>query len=155
MTPLHIDILNFLKTGNFDVIRIGQSKGWIADNFPKPDSVWDTDEGSIWSYGNIELHFNENELFMIYSDHFNTEKLHAGEHISLNNWIFDRPRSLTLKNVIQALNTEHIDFQKTTNELNITLTFSSGVVLYFENHKDIENLDPNKYHLMAFAFKNN
>lgn len=155
MNLIHIDFLEFIKTGKFDCIKIGQTKEYILENFPKPDSIWDDyhTSSNIWTYGNIEFHFSKNELYMIFSDHFNYQKLNAGKHISIDRWIFERPRRLTLKNVIQELNTHHIDFQKTTTKLNIELKLNSGVILYFENHKDITDLDPNKFHLVAFAFK--
>lgn len=156
MSLIHIDFLEFIKTGRFDCIKLGQKKDYILNNFKNPDSVWnDTSENSIWLYGNIEFHFAENELYMIFSDHFNHEKLNAGEHISIDRWIFERPRRLSLKNVIQELNTHSIDFHKNTTKLNIELKLNSGVILYFENHKDITDLDPNQYHLIAFSFKEN
>lgn len=150
---IEIDILEFFKTGKFDYIKLGQTKSWILKNFSKPDSDYDNLSGSIWTYGNIEFHFSEDKLFLIYSDHFNNGLLSAGEHINLDRWIFEYPKKLKMKYVIEQLNKENIDYQKVTTKLNIEIVLTSGVKLIFENIKDTPNLDSNQYHLIAFAYK--
>jgi hypothetical protein len=67
-----IDLLDFIKYGKFDYIKIGKSKEWIINNFPDPDFLSKSPEvynHPIWQYGNIEFHFNNEELFLIYSDY--------------------------------------------------------------------------------------
>ncbi len=61
-----IDLLEFIQSAKFDYIKLGQTKEWILNNFPDPDGLQDSAEvydNPIWWYGNIELHFNGQELF--------------------------------------------------------------------------------------------
>jgi hypothetical protein len=68
---IHIDILSFIRTGKFDYLKIGQTKEWILNNFPDPDDIGIGDtikNAQIWFYGNIELHFDKDELSLIFSE---------------------------------------------------------------------------------------
>lgn len=152
---LKINILDFFRTGNFGNARFRQTKQEILAHFAPPDDVWNNNNGSeIWRYGIIEFHFFEDELCTIFSDNFQWEKLNAGSLIELDTWIFERPRRLSLKNILMELNLQRFDYQKKQNELGaILLELPSGVTLHFENHKDIPNLDPNKFRLEAFYIK--
>lgn len=151
--PVSIDLLTFCQTAKFDCIEPGQSSEWILNNFPDPDSIADMGHGvQIWTYGNIEFHFADNALLMIFSDHFSRQTLHGGNSLDIRPWIFTKKQVL-LKNALQELNYRQIDYQKTTTKLNIAVRLSSGVVLYFENSKDIAGLDPNRYRLIAFALR--
>lgn len=153
MKAIKIDILEFVKTGKFACIKLGQSKDCILNNFLKPDYIGGgMQKDNIWLYGNIEFHFDDDKLFMIFSDNFNSQKLNAGNNIRLKRWIFDTPDGLSLKNVTQELNSQKIDFVKETNDDMIKLKFKSGVSFYFENHKEIPNLSPDEYCLIAFDF---
>lgn len=154
---IKINILDFFKTGNFDCVRLGQTKDQILAHFASPDEVWNNNNGGeIWSYGIIEFHFFEDELYTIFSDDFQWEKLNGGKSIELDRWIFERPRRLSLKNVLSELNLQHIDYQKKQNQLGaILLVLPSGVTLHFENHKDLPDLDPNKFRLEAFYISSN
>lgn len=64
---IKIDFLEFFKFGKFDFIKLGQTKEWILNNFPEPDSRFDSEmlkNGcDIWTYGDIEFHFTGQELF--------------------------------------------------------------------------------------------
>jgi hypothetical protein len=72
--PINIDLLEFFKTGKFDYLKLGQNKKWILDNFADPDEVFQNNyEAPIWLYGNVELHFrNDETLFLIYSDYIDS-----------------------------------------------------------------------------------
>jgi len=74
--PVVVDLYDFIIKGAFDCIKIGQTKEWILNNFPDPDDVENgfhmTKKGSIWTYGNIEFHFSDNILFLIFCDNFST-----------------------------------------------------------------------------------
>lgn len=72
--PIQVDLLEFFRIGKFDYLKLGQTKEWIINNFPDPDGMnTDTYESPIWVYGNIELHFNDDEtLYLIYSDYIDT-----------------------------------------------------------------------------------
>jgi hypothetical protein len=110
LSPIEIDLLTFIRTGKFDYLKLGQTKQWIINNFPDPDETYpDSYQAPIWRYGNIELHFTDNEkLFLIYSDYLDT--LDGGQNLRLEKWIFNEPEKLTLDYVIQCLNKERIGF---------------------------------------------
>ncbi|ATA67569.1 hypothetical protein CGC48_02330 [Capnocytophaga cynodegmi] len=149
-----IDLLAFCKSGEFENIKLGQTKEWILANFTEPDSIWDNQYGqSIWTYGDIEFHFDNEELIFIFSDNFSRKALSTGENLEINPWIFEKPKTLKLKKVMEILNTENIDFIKQTTSISIILKLKSGVEFTFENEKDIPNLNPNQYILSAFCLK--
>ncbi|EHH6118450.1 hypothetical protein J8O47_002069 [Listeria monocytogenes] len=37
--PVEIEMETFIQKGEFDCIKIGQTKEWILNNFPDPDSI--------------------------------------------------------------------------------------------------------------------
>jgi hypothetical protein len=132
-----IDLLEFIKTGQFDHIRIGQTRQWILNNFADPDDFQDSPDiynSPIWRFGNIEFHFNKDELFLIHSDYIDT--LDGGESLELKKWIFSEPQKLVLIYVLEQLNQERINFKvehQASGELsvvNVTI-IRSGVVLSF------------------------
>lgn len=164
---VHIDLLDFLRTGEFGPLKLGQTKEWIGKNFAKPDMVYrNNDESPIWHYGNIELHFHDdNHLFLVHADHI--DSLTGGEVIDLNKWIFDRPQMLTLEYVICHLNKERISFKLQHKLLpqgfvcvNIEL-LDSKVLLGFrpdESEYDLKKLldyfkiaDSNEFKLESFS----
>jgi hypothetical protein len=106
-----IDLLEFIKSGRFDYIKLGQTKEWILNNFPDPDGFAESPEVSrhpIWQYGNIKFHFTQDQLTLIYSDYIDT--LDGGESLELYEWIFTEPRKLTLAYVTAQLNQQRISF---------------------------------------------
>lgn len=133
--PIAINLLNFIRTGKFDYIKLGQTKAWILNNFPDPDNFPDDYDDPIWRYGNIEFHFNGDELFLIYSDYINT--LTGGQSLHLEKWIFDKPKELTLENVARHLARERINYKLEHGTLPIGHTsatieiLTSGVKLGF------------------------
>ena len=121
--PIQINLLEFFKTGKFDWLKLGQTKEWILNNFADPDDA-DSDyyNNPIWVYGNIELHFGDDEtLFLIYSDYIDT--LEGGPSLHLDKWILNEPEKLTLEYVIHHLNKERINFKLEHR------TFSQGFVI--------------------------
>ena len=162
---INIDILEFLKFGKFDYIKLGQTKSWILNNFPDPDDFNHTyflsGKCSIWRYGNIEFHFDNDKLYLIYSDYLND--LDGGKYIQLNKWILEDSTKLTLLEVLRKLNEEDIDYHKYRESNLITLKLDSGVVLSFENlqptdpqFKNLQTdkeVNPNDTQMVSFAFK--
>jgi hypothetical protein len=151
---IEIGILDFIKTGRFDYVKIGQSKEWILNNFPDPDDIGMGDtisNAKIWFYGNIELHFEKNELCLIFCE--NIARLDGGAHLKLNKWILDDTNSLTLLNFIEKLNIERIDFSKTTEKYDFEYVrlniLSSNVQLTFTDEEN-NSKNPNKFMLSAF-----
>ncbi|WP_378174026.1 hypothetical protein [Aquimarina sp. SS2-1] len=153
-TPIEVDFLEFFKTGKFDYLKLGQTKEWIINNFPDPDGYdasFLTEEVNIWTYGGIELHFENKKLYLIFSDYWYEGKLENSKQLKLNKWIFNDIGKLNLRFVLESLNTQNIDFKKKTDTLGVLLRLNSGVELTFENLNDIEGLDTNDFHLTSFG----
>lgn len=148
-----IDFFEFFKTGKFDYIKLGQTKEWILNNFPEPDSRFGGEmlkNGfDIWTYGDIEFHFAEQELFLIFSDHFSTLK--GGKKLKLVKWILSDISKLNLMYVLTELNANNIDYKKKTDNLSVVLRLNSGVELTFENINETENLSSNEFQMVAFG----
>lgn len=165
----------FLKTGKFDYLEIGQTKDWILNNFPDPEDWSSNSSGimgaDIWKYGHIELHFSNDKLTTIFSDHFNfvsvnvdshkvefeeiTAILDGGKSLEIKPWIVDS--ELTIADAITTLLTENIDFNVETNPFNlddhfINITLKSGVTLSFQGNK---NKPVNHCTLGAFSYSGN
>jgi len=158
--PLPIDLLAFFRSGRFDCLRIGQDRETILHDFPDPDD-WSArspmERASIWRYGNVELHFADDRLCMIFCDYVDT--LDGGPSLAIDPWLLARP-GLTLLDVVSALNREHIDFTKTTHALGaraqayVKLELASGVELQFD-HRDEppEGRGPNEMRLGSFSLQ--
>ena len=87
-----IDLLEFIKSGRFDYIKLGQTKEWLLNNFPDPDGFAESPKMNahpIWQYGNIEFHFTQGQLTLIYSDYI--DSLDGGKSLELHKWIFAEP----------------------------------------------------------------
>jgi hypothetical protein len=166
--PIDIDLLTFIRTGEFDYIKLRQTKEWIINNFPDPDDTYkDNYDSPIWFYGNIEFHFNDNnELFLIYSDHIDT--LNGGQSLRLKKWIFDKPEELTIENVVGHLAKERINYKLEFGTLSDGYTsaaiesLTSGVKLGFnlpENDEEdygqylerLKSADSNLYRLYSIS----
>ena len=154
--PIEIDFLEFFKTGKFDFLKLGQTKEWVLHNFPDPDGGFDNDllekkEFDIWTYGDIELHFQHEKLFLIFSDYWYEWKLEGGEYLNLKKWIFEDISKLNLQYMLQELNNQNIDYKKKTDKLGVLVRLNSGVELTFENLNDEEGLSSNEFHLSSFC----
>ena len=146
---VEISIFDFFKHGKFDYIKLGQTKEWILDNFPDPDGQNKYRSGDIWQYGNIEFHFSENKLFLIFSDRL--DNFNGGENLLVNNWILDEDDS-SLIHILRILNENDIDYKKKTFNTNtIKVTLESGVTLDFYNLDEVKNENINNYRMIGFA----
>lgn len=121
----------------------------------------------IWFYGNIELHFHDDEtLYLIYSDYIET--LEGGPSLHLNKWILSEPDKLTLEYVIHHLNLERVSFKlehKTSSQgfvnTNIEIVASKVLLGFSPDENDGENIeefivrckteDSNKFKLAAIS----
>ncbi|MBD0404064.1 hypothetical protein [Flammeovirga sp. EKP202] len=166
---ISIDLEEFLTTGKFDFIKLGKTKEWILNNFADPDGYEEHPKiikDDVWTYGNIEFHFYNNKLFLIFSD--NLDILKGGKSLTLKKWILESPEKLTLNDMISALNNKHIDFHKKTNkmeQLTVQLILESGVNLGFaleqhlnEDYEDFlercQKTNQDKYILCSFSLNN-
>jgi hypothetical protein len=155
-----IDLLTFMRTGRFDCIEPGQTQEYVLHNFPDPDGFDARDlapAGSgrftIWRYGNIELHFEGDRLYLIYSDYIDT--LTGGEALAVAPWILGDPARRSLSEVMRALTRERIDFSKRTGRIDdIQLVLASGVILHFAALELPRGcVDPDLLQVSAFALQ--
>ncbi len=150
--PISVSLLEFFRTGRFDCLSLGETKEWILHNFPDPDVGDVPGHGrrtSIWGYGAIELHFEGEELWMIYSDHL--DRLVAGSGIALDPWLLATPGDCTLARITQAL-IDHglaLDIQPRPRSVEVEIR-DSGVRLFFEEAED-GDLPRSAYTISAFS----
>jgi hypothetical protein len=149
---IEISLFDFFKYGKFDCIKLGQTKEWVLNNFPDADSQYENKPFDILKYGNIEFHFYNNILFLIFSEEFGN--FNEGKSLIIDKWILKKPNKLKLLNVLEKLNENGIDYEKKEDNLGIKLKLESGIELTFENNNDIENLNKNYYELTTFGLYN-
>ncbi len=163
---LVIDFKQFFKFGKFDFIKLGKTKEWVIHNFPDPDGYLDHSsvfKDDIWRYGNIEFHFHQEELFLIYSDYVDT--LAGGDSLELEKWFLSKPTQFDLLCVMRFLNEERVDFAKKTSTAipsSVVLELTSGVDLGFALEEEEEedylaycnrskSEDQSKFRLISFS----
>jgi hypothetical protein len=147
-----IDLLRFIKYGDFGSIKIGMSREEILDVFPQPDdwmNGYKMENSPIWRYGNFEMHFNGNDvLYLIYSDY--VEELFVGKNLYLNRWIFEIDKKIKFKEIKNELNKEGILFDSIANwghkafriiQSDVTLTFWGEEIISNEGMKVISPFD--------------
>lgn len=152
---MNIDILNFIRTGQFDCLKPGQTKEWILNNFPAPDDIGmgsSLENSEIWFYGNIELHFDKDKLSLIFSE--SIVDLNGGKSLQLNKWALSDRENLKLSNFIQKLNIEHIDFSKNTEKydfeyVKLRISESNVELTFIDEEKKLNN--PNEFILSSFS----
>ncbi len=141
---IEIALLRFIKTGEFDFVKIGDSKEKILHKFPAPDDfgIGSTlNTAKIWRYGNIEFHFVDNRLTSIFSDRI--ADINGGKSIILNKWIFDHTKKLELTQFISSIIQEKIDFDlrhlKSTGQISIMVSTSNVEILFdrSDDHNDV------------------
>lgn len=154
---IEIDLLHFLRTGEFNIIRLGQTKNWILENFPEPDNCIPGlayQEASIWRYGDIEFHFDKNELFLICTESF--KNISGGKSLKIINWLDELSQIFTLEFIIKHLNSEKIDFELVNdkmlkNYVRLTL-LESGVKMTFIGEIKFRIIkNRNRYRLAAIS----
>lgn len=89
---LKIDMLEFFRSGEFAGVGSGLSCAQIASMFGRADASFKSAGAEILRYGAFEFHFFQDEIFMIFSDHFRSGPLNFGggraRQIEIEPWIF-------------------------------------------------------------------
>ena len=173
---MNIDLKEFFIKGHINGIKPSISKDQFLAQYPKPDAFETNPElfmdssakryPNIWTYGNIEFHFNKEGLFMVWCDHIGDfyGKLKGGPSIELSRWFLEENTTINCINLIEILNHENLDFSRTTNKYSesIELSLSNRVQFTFhlESHWSVEpelakkrkeETSLNKYTLSAFS----
>lgn len=168
---IKIDLLDFIKTGKFDHLKLGMSKEEVLRVFPEPE-YWGTEKkyrlDPVWLYGNFELHFQDENLFMIFNDY--VDSLDGGLILEIDPWIFKPDQKIRISDFINSLIAEKIDFTKTTNIVDQVILSGIGTDIQItfdrtenqdeelmkiedrEKYKAAQkNLDPTQFELVAFC----
>ena len=150
---LKIDMLKFLRSGEFTDVKSGLSRAQIVAMFGPADASFKGAGAEILRYGAFEFHFFRDEIFMIFSDHFRSEPLGFGggraRQIEIEPWILSGcPAPIGLAAVKSALNRERIEYRERATDEGFELGLSSGVTLAFESLSESHD-----YELAAFWIK--
>ncbi len=152
---IKINILEFFQTGNFYRLILGKTKEWVLNNFPDPNyiGIGETlESAAIWRYGNLELHFDQQELFLIYSDYI--EDLSGGKFLELAPWILGKTGDFSLERIMREFNTLRMDYtilsKLNYDMIELTIT-ESQVKLTFHPEDDENDTDPNQFKLGSFS----
>ena len=153
---LKIDMLNFLRSGEFAGVKSGLSRTQIVAMFGSADASFKSAGAEILRYGAFEFHFFRDEIFMIFSDHFRSEPLNFGDgragQIEIEPWIFSGcPVPIDLAAVKGALNRERIEYRERARYDGLELNLSSSVTLAFESLSGLG--EPRGYEFAAFWIK--
>lgn len=131
----------FVENGNLGFLNLGMRKLEIKQKLGKPED-WeigknDYQKSNIWKYGDIELHFKEDKLEMIFIDNF--DNLTGGKKIKLDCWIING--KLTYQKAHEHFLSSSIPFSTQLdfyNENGISLVSSCNTILAFSG--DTEEL---------------
>ena len=153
---LKIDMLNFLRSGEFAGVGSGLSCAQLALMFDPAGASFKSAGAEILRYGVFEFHFFRDEIFMIFSDHFRSEPLNFGggraRQIEIEPWILSGcPAPIDLAAVKSALNRERIEYRECATDEGLELNLNSGVTLAFESMSGLG--EPRGYELAAFWIK--
>jgi len=152
--PIEISLKDFILESKFDCLKLGVTKSWLQHNFVEPDEVMsgETYESSpIWRYGNFELHFVGDVLWMIFSDY--TDELIGGDRIKLDKWILSDSKQTKMEDWVVELNRNAVnysvahvpEFEQTKLILNEE---DNGVILTFTGESGVLT-NPGEYKLGA------
>ena len=155
---VNLDFLEFIKTGKFGFLKLGETKTEIENQgFPPEDWIngKSKETSKIWRYGNIELHFNErNKLNGIFTDY--VSEISGGESISISNWwiLSNKKESPSLLRTIKELNSLNFNYTKTTLNVGyIELKLSNGVYFSFHHPNENPNEEQNNWTMTVIGKK--
>ncbi len=143
-----IYILDFIRTGKFGSVEIGQSINEVRRNFYKPDDISYMGHNMfIWRYGVFEFHFSDGILFLLWCDHLDFMFSPRKKQFKLDRWILDKYRKLTLRKFIEAIESEKINYTLEGTFYNseikphnvIIRIVSTNVCVYFEDYDGVES----------------
>lgn len=136
---MEIDLLRFLRSGEFGPIQFGITRQDLLNALGTPED-WVAEHeimsSPILKYGSIEFYFSADGsgLTMIYTDWLSP--IRGWGNLELSGWVFKSPPSL--EEVKAQLKQEHIDYTQAQQEFTAKtqLNLASGVTLEFESTED-------------------
>ena len=142
MKQIEIDLLSIFKSGIFYNLKVGTTRDWMLKNFIEPDNVEDGEtwiDSNFWRYGNIDFFLEDNKLIEICARSINP--LIGGKTFRIDPWILKDSKELTVKNVVEELLSEKIDFTVTHTQKKTMCQTSIGLIqssVYLIFHPEIQ-----------------
>ncbi|MBN6709651.1 hypothetical protein JFL47_11620 [Haemophilus haemoglobinophilus] len=135
-----ISILDFFKTGKFGYVELGFSKSQVISFIGKNTKIYYCISGEILKYGDMEFHFSDDELVMIFCDSlkFLYGDLNLGKEIDFEPWIFKKNKIYSFKQIQEELEKENIIFIIKESNNSIEILLESGVKFIFENESTLD-----------------
>ncbi len=147
LNPVKVSLQEFLQDGSFGAIKLDASRKAVEQAIDLPPD-WDAGAqhphtASIWKYGDLEFHFENDMLTMIFMDDFDVP--HGGRQINVAPWIINK--QLTSSQAEQRLTTARVSYRQKPfpyAENGLHITTSAGTVLAFS----AEGKDPPTLHAL-------
>ena len=105
--PISVSMREFLRTGAFGPLTIGDSAEKLKNTLGDPHEVGGSSRRhrapGIWKYGDVEFHLTDDRrrIWLIFCDTYET--LHLGGAASLDGWFFKgHPSSAVVENELNA-----------------------------------------------------
>lgn len=129
-----ISILYFFKIGKLGEIELGFSKCEVSSLIGENMGIYNGISSEILKYGDIEFHFSDDELVMIFCDSlkFLYGDMNVGTAIDFDAWIFKKRRVYSFQEVVRELKKENINYLVQKSNDGIEMILESGVRLIYE-----------------------
>lgn len=146
-----ISLRDFLQTGRLGPIELGMTRDAVAATLGPPDAEGALLRGvaRIWRYGSIELHFDEDAVFAIHSDHGSLDAPDGGRAFDLDPWIISSAlRRDTAVHELAAAGMPCTPVEEAWNPNTDGLRTPSGVSLLFEGE---DHTSPSERRLVSMS----
>lgn len=129
--PDSITYLDLLRTGKLRDIGLGASRPFVQECFGDPDQ-WgigtDVPDATIWKYGVVEFHFQDDHVFLLHCERFGGMPRHL--RLPLKPWkLRDDSRIEEVERLLEAEGLRFLRERLPGNES--VLTLDNFVRLYF------------------------
>jgi len=143
---ISINILDFLKTGQFGLIKLGMNIDEVIKILGQPENRLDSPDAILISYGYWEIHFlcnNNNKVFLIQNDNLlydctNHDELieFKNDHFTINLEFLKPFEYIRLEKIIDILKANNIEYQLNHNKP-YHLELANGINLGFTDNEPI------------------
>lgn len=164
-----IELEKFIKTGNFDKIKVGTStKQDVIDLMGNDYDFGDCGETQIIKYGWYEFFYwtQSKIVFGIQNDHLqfdcsNHDEMieYENDYIKVDNWFLEGNKSTTFSEVIRILKSENIQYEFEKQNFDGALEYlklDNGITIDFNNEMTnwVYNKSENEWNIKSKLIKN-
>ena len=141
-----IELKKFIKTGNFDCIKVGTStKQDVIDLMGNEFEFGDFGDSQIIKYGWYEFFYwtKSEVIFAIQNDHLqfdctNHDEMieYENDNVKIDNWFLEVNKNITFSKVIEFLNKENIKYELEKQNFEDALEYlklNNGITIDFHN----------------------